>query len=327
MEAQFPILIVAGAVFLVLFLLIAAFSGPSVGKAQGRRLSSIKDRHGISTEAAMAAQMRKTIASRGLGAKNNNRLANSLPNKALMETRLRKTGKKIPLATYMIVNIVIFAVVAGIFWLNGMPVLLAVLIGLATGLGIPHGVIGNMIKKRIQKFTDRFPDAIDLLVRGLRSGLPISETLGVVSNEIPGPVGEEFKLVTERIKIGKTMEAALLESAEMISTPEFQFFGITLAIQRETGGNLAETLSNLSEVLRKRAQMKLKIKAMSSEAKASAYIVGALPFFVFGIVWMSNPQYVAGFFTETRLMIAGGGALVWMGIGVFIMRQMISFEI
>ncbi len=326
MESQLPILIVAGAVFLILFLLIAAFSGPSVGKAQGRRLSSIKDRHGASAESAMAAQMRKTIAARGLN-QNNNKLANALPNKALMETRLRKTGKKIPLATYMMINLALFAVVAGIMWLNGMPILLAILMGLAVGMGIPHGVIGNMIKKRIQKFTDRFPDAIDLLVRGLRSGLPISETLGVVSTEIPGPVGEEFKLVTERIKIGKSMDTALQESAEMISTPEFQFFGITLAIQRETGGNLAETLSNLSEVLRKRAQMKLKIKAMSSEAKASAYIVGALPFFVFGIVWMSNPQYVAGFFTETRLMIAGGGALVWMGIGVFIMKQMISFEI
>jgi tight adherence protein B len=325
MDGQLPILIVAGAIFLVLFLLIAAFSGPSVGKAQDRRLSGIKDRHGSSAEAAMQAQMRKTIASRTMN--NNNSLANALPNKALMELRLRKTGKKIPLATYMIINMVIFAVISGIFWLNGMPILLCALIGLAVGLGIPHGVIGNMIKKRVQKFNDRFPDAIDLLVRGLRSGLPISETLSVVSSEIPGPVGEEFKLVTERIKIGKTMEQSLAESAEMIDTPEFQFFGITLAIQRETGGNLAETLSNLSDVLRRRAQMKLKIKAMSSEAKASAYIVGALPFFVFAIVWYMNPEYVAGFFTETRLMIAGGGALVWMGIGVFIMRQMINFEI
>src|SRR3546814_652273 len=120
----------------------------------------------------------------------------------------------------------------------------------------------------ITRFTVNFPDALELLVRGLRSGLPISETLGVVASEIPGPVGEEFKLITERIKIGRTMDAALQETADRLGTPEFQFFVITLTIQRETGGNLAETLSNLADVLRKRAQMKLKIKAMSSESKA-----------------------------------------------------------
>ncbi|MBA4747982.1 MAG: type II secretion system F family protein, partial [Sphingopyxis sp.] len=126
---------------------------------------------------------------------------------------------------------------------------------------------------------------------------------------------------------GKTMEAALQESADMLATPEFQFFCITIAIQRETGGNLAETLNNLSDVLRKRAQMKLKIRAMSSEAKASAYIVGALPFFVFGLVWTMNPTYLAGFFYDERLIITGIGGMVWMAIGVGIMAKMISFEI
>ena len=148
-----------------------------------------------------------------------------------------------------------------------------------------------------------------------------------MSQELPGPVGEEFRGIVERIRIGNTMEQALQESAEMLGTPEFQFFCITIAIQRETGGNLAETLANLSDVLRKRAQMKLKIKAMSSEAKASAYIVGALPFFVFGVVWSMNPGYLQGFFFEQRLIVAGLGGLVWMSIGAFIMSRMISFEI
>jgi tight adherence protein B len=123
------------------------------------------------------------------------------------------------------------------------------------------------------------------------------------------------------------MEEALQETADRLNTAEFSFFCITLAIQRETGGNLAETLANLADVLRKRAQMKLKIKAMSSEAKASAYIVGALPFIVFGLIYMMNPQYVAGFFSEDRLIVAGLGAMVWMSIGVFIMGQMVNFEI
>ena len=129
------------------------------------------------------------------------------------------------------------------------------------------------------------------------------------------------------MKIGRTMEAALQDTADRLGTPEIQFFVITLAIQRETGGNLAETLNNLSEVLRKRSQMKLKIRAMSSESKASAWIVGALPFIVFGLIWVINNEYMAKFFADERLMIAGGGGLIWMGIGVFIMSKMIDFEI
>jgi tight adherence protein B len=123
------------------------------------------------------------------------------------------------------------------------------------------------------------------------------------------------------------MEAALQESADRVGTPEFQFFVIALAIQRETGGNLAETLANLADVLRKRAQMRLKIRAMSSESKASAYIIGALPFIVFGLLYVMNPTYMVTFFTDQRLIIAGVGGIVWMSIGAFIMAKMIAFEI
>jgi tight adherence protein B len=188
-------------------------------------------------------------------------------------------------------------------------------------------VIGKLIKKRVAKFTAKFPDAIELMVRGLRSGLPISETLGIVADEIPGPVMEEFRAVSDKMKIGRTMEVALQETADRLGTPEFQFFVITLAIQRETGGNLAETLGNLADVLRKRAQMKLKIRAMSSESKASAWIVGSLPFIVFVMVWFVNQKYMAPFFRDERLMITGTGGLIWMGIGVFIMAKMCDFEI
>ena len=125
----------------------------------------------------------------------------------------------------------------------------------------------------------------------------------------------------------RTMEAALQDTADRLGTPEYQFFVITLAIQRETGGNLAETLSNLADVLRKRAQMKLKIRAMSSESKASAWIVGSLPFVVFTLVWFINPTYMSNFFTDQRLMVAGIGGLIWMSIGAFIMAKMVNFEI
>jgi tight adherence protein B len=208
-----------------------------------------------------------------------------------------------------------------------MPLLLGVMVGLFVGIGLPHYVVGKLIKRRVGKFNARFPDALELMVRGLRSGLPITETMGVVANELPGPIGEEFRAVTDKMKIGRTMEVALQEAADRLGTAELQFFVVTLAIQRETGGNLAETLANLADVLRKRAQMRLKIRAMSSESKASAWIVGSLPFIVFVLIYWQTPDYMNHFFTDQRLIIAGLGGMVWMGIGVFIMAKMVNFEI
>jgi tight adherence protein B len=319
------VFLIIAAAFAAFALLVLLLGGPSVGKAKNRRLAMLKDRHAASTEAVVAAQMRKTIQSGGAAGKNN--ISSLMPRREEMEKRLRRTGKTWNVSQYMFASMGLFVFMTGLLLVFRSPILLAVLIGTMVGIGLPYLIVGRLIKKRVTKFTARFPDAIDLLVRGLRSGLPVTETFQVVSQELPGPVGEEFKGVIERIRIGNTMEAALQESAEMLGTPEFQFFCITIAIQRETGGNLAETLGNLSDVLRKRAQMKLKIRAMSSEAKASAYIVGALPFFVFGIVWSMNPDYLRGFFVEERLMITGMGGLIWMSIGAFIMSRMISFEI
>lgn len=318
-----PLILTIAAAVVALGMLAMALTGPSAAKAKTRRLSSVRDRHANSTEAVVAAQMRKTIAASSSGTN----ISSLMPRRELMELRLRRTGKTWNLNQYMFACMGLFVVATAGLFLVRAPLMLGALVGLMIGIGLPNMYIGRLIKKRVNAFTTRFPDAIDLLVRGLRSGLPVTETFQVVSQELPGPVGEEFKGVVERIRIGNTMEAALQESAVMLDTPEFKFFCITIAIQRETGGNLAETLSNLSDVLRKRAQMKLKIRAMSSEAKASAYIVGALPFFVFGIVWMMNPEYLAGFFYEQRLIVTGLGGLVWMSIGAFIMKQMISFEI
>lgn len=307
-----------------LVLLILAFAGPSAGKATSRRLGVVKARHSDNASALVEQQMRKAIAARkplsfaaGVEMSKIDRL----------RLRLAKTGKKWTLQQYFYASAGIAAVVFAGLLFKGAPLYLASAVGLLLGLGLPHFVVGFLINKRLMKFTAGFPDAIELLVRGLRSGLPVSETLTVVAKEIPGPVGEEFRMVTEKIRIGKSMEDALQDTADRLGTAEFQFFVITLAIQRETGGNLSETLSNLADVLRKRAQMKLKIRAMSSESKASAYIIGSLPFFVFGMVWNVNQKYLAGFFYEPRLMIAGMIGIVWMSIGAFIMAKMINFEI
>lgn len=307
-----------------LVILIFAFSGPSAEKEGSRRLGDLKLRHSDSENAKVEAQMRKEVASRKPRFNNDQSKMTKIE---LLSNRLAQTGRPWTLSQYFYVCLGIAAVLALlIFFQFGSP-LLGILIGLAAGFGLPHMAISFLIGKRIGKFTTNFPDAIELLVRGLRSGLPVSETLNVIAKEVPGPVGEEFKEVTERIKIGRTMEDALQASAIKLNTPEFNFFCITLAIQRETGGNLAETLSNLSDVLRKRAQMKLKIKAMSSESKASAYIVGSLPFIVFCMIYYINPDYIGGFFVDERLMITGLGGLVWLSLGAFIMAKMVSFEI
>jgi tight adherence protein B len=320
-----PTIMIALGVFATLTMLVFAFTGPSVGKAQSRRLGNIKARHVASPANLMEAQIRKISAKRTTRMDG---IAQALiPNPTLMRLRLSKTGKDWKLSGYLIATVSIAVVLAGLLLFRGTPIWLALLGAMAIGLFIPHYVVGYLIKGRIKNFTKKLPDAIELIVRGLRSGLPIGETLGIVASEIPGPIGVEFRGVIDRIRIGRTMDVALQETADRIGTPEFQFFCITLAIQRETGGNLAETLSNLANVLRNRAQMKLKISAMSSESKASAYIIGSLPFIIFVLILFINYNYMGKFFTEPRLIIAGIGGMVWMSIGAFIMAQMISFEI
>ena len=310
----------------VLFMLFHAFRGPSASKAAKRRMELLKERHAEGVLAANAqAQIRKLMANRAGRIEG---FASSLiPRPALLRKRLEQTGKSWTLGKYAMTSIGIIVVVAAGMMIRGAPFLLALFVALFVGIGLPHFIVGKMITRRVTKFTSNFPDAIELMVRGLRSGLPITETLGIVAQEIGGPVGLEFRAVSDKMKIGRTMEAALQETADRLGTAEFQFFVITLAIQRETGGNLAETLSNLADVLRKRTMMKLKIRAMSSESKASAYIIGSLPFVVFTMVWFINPKYMGGFFVDERLMVAGLGGMVWMGIGAFIMAKMINFEI
>jgi tight adherence protein B len=308
-----------------LLLVFMAFRGPSASKNLKRRIELVKERHGDTIAGNAQAQIRKLFAERT--SRIEGYASTLIPKPALLRQRLEQTGKNISLGKYAIVCIGITALLAIGLTMRGAPFILSLMLGLFFGIGGPHFAIGRMIKRRLNKFTTNFPDAIELMVRGLRSGLPITETLGIVAGEIPGPVGVEFRMVSDKMKIGRTMEAALQDTADRLGTPEFQFFVITLAIQRETGGNLAETLSNLSDVLRKRAQMKLKIRAMSSESKASAYIVGSLPFVVFGLVWMINPHYMQGFFSDQRLMVAGVGGMIWMAIGGAIMAKMCNFEI
>ncbi|MBB4616202.1 type II secretion system F family protein [Sphingomonas abaci] len=319
-----PLILIAGGAAMVLAMLALAFSGPSASRAQTRRIAALRERHG-------RAEMAVDPQARGIAAVRDTRMdvavGRLLPNRELLAKRLAMTGKDWTVGQYGLATAGLGVATLMLLMMKGAPLMLTLFAAMVVGGGVPHFVVGRVIGRRVAKFTQRFPDAIDLLVRGLRSGLPISETMGVVGAEVEGPVGEEFRAVSDKMKIGRSMDAALQETADRLGTPEFQFFVITIAIQRETGGNLAETLANLADVLRKRGQMKLKIRAMSSESKASAYIVGSLPFIVFGLIWMINNEYMKNFFTDERLMVVGMGGLLWMGIGGFIMAKMVSFEI
>lgn len=317
--------VLAGAAIMVL-LLVFAFAGPSAEKARARRLTSLRERHsGYGSDVAMAAQLRKITGKRDSSM--DAAMMRFLPRPAVLKKRLAMTGKTWTVGQYGMATGGLIVVIGALLIIRGAPIAFALLIALAVGVGLPHFVVGYFIKRRVGKFNAKFPDAIELLVRGLRSGLPISETMGVVGAEVPGPVGEEFRAVSDKMKIGRTMDSALQDTADRLGTPEFQFFVISIAIQRETGGNLAETLANLATVLRQRGQMKLKIKAMSSESKASAYIVGSLPFIVFVLIMWISPAYMGSFFTDQRLIVAGIGGMIWMATGGLIMAKMVNFEI
>ena len=294
-----------------------------------RRLEAVRLRHAVTTPDRKEAQPRRFSTTNSSQPAVSARSAPSSLTAigARIADRLHRTGHGWSLRRYVQASLAIGAGLATITLVKTGSPATALLLGLATGAGLPHMTVGHVIARRQRAFITKLPEAIELLVCGLRAGLPVSETLGLVTNEVPGPVGEEFKLVTERMRIGRGMEDALIESAERLGLPEFNFFCITLAIHRETGGNLTETLVNLADVLRRRAAMSLKIRALSSESRASAMILGALPFVVFAIIWAADASYLAAFFTDQRLVITGLFSVVWMSIGAVVMAKLVSFDI
>ncbi len=183
---------------------------------------------------------------------------------------------------------------------------------------------GDMVANRFMK---QLPDALDTIIRGIRSGLPVIECVGTVGQEFEAPVGPYFQMVSERVQLGEPLEGALWRVARVIDKPEMDFLAISISIQMETGGSLAEALGNLADLLRKRSQMKLKIKAISSEARASAMIIGALPFLMLALLSSMAPEYVGPLFTDPRGHMMLGAALASITIGAFIMWRMTQFEI
>jgi tight adherence protein B len=252
----------------------------------------------------------------------------ALPNPDKLRTRLARTGKKISIAEYLLINALLVSILFAAFhFLFGLKLLPSLLIGFAAGLWLPHMVIGMQGTKRCKNFIKFFPESIDAMVRGIRSGLPIVESIKTVGQEMPDPIGPEFRTISDAVRMGRTMEEAMWDVAKRIDIPEYRYLIIALSIQRETGGNLAETLANVGEVLRKRRHIKLKIKAMSSEAKASAMILGALPFIVSLVLGLVAGDYIMLLVNDPRGNILLAIAFSMLGFGIWIMGQMINFEI
>ena len=215
----------------------------------------------------------------------------------------------------------------GVILLTGLPPIAALFMTVFGWLGLPRFLLKFLAKRRIGKFNAHFADAIDIIVRGIRSGLPIGETFNIIMREMQGPLGEEFRLIVESQRLGLTLDEALARANDRVPSPELRFFAIMLAIQHSTGGNLAETLAKLSEMLRARKRMRDKVSAMSSEAKASAMIIGSLPPAVALMLAFLSPKYIAILFTDHlgHLVLMAGAAFAT--IGVLIMRKMINFDI
>jgi tight adherence protein B len=210
--------------------------------------------------------------------------------------------------------------------IQGQALLVMVLVPFATGLGLPRWVLSFLKKRREKMFTENFAGAIDVIVRSVKSGLPTNDALRIVSTEFRDPVGGEFKRLIESMKVGVTLEQALKKMYENMPTAEVSFFAIVMTIQLKTGGNLAEALGNLSAVLRDRKRLQGKIKAMSSEAKASAMIIGSLPPGVATIVYLTAPAYISVLFTTRMGNVLLAICAFWMGTGIMVMKKMMNFK-
>ena len=327
---QTLIFVIAGIVALIVFLFgLALFSAVNGPRAKlKRRMNAVIGNEALATLGDGSSSARS-------GARRKKQIQQKL--KAVEDVREKRKGHrlreklihaglKISPKVYFLLSAVSGVLCMGGYYLSGEPKIGLIAAALVGFLGLPRFVLNYMIKKRVNKFTVLFPDAIDIIVRGVRSGLPVGECLNIIGREMPDPIGSEMRLVTEGIKIGMTMNDAMQRMSDHIPSQELRFFTIVLATQQTTGGNLAETLAKLSEILRARKKMREKVKAMSAEAKASAGIIGSLPLVLGTVLAFIAPDYIGLLFTTSpgNFMLGIGAAVMFTG--VMVMRKMVNFD-
>jgi tight adherence protein B len=243
-----------------------------------------------------------------------------------LRRRIEQAGLRMSPRDFWIASAILAAAVAIACVLTHQSILVIVLAAFGAGLGLPRWALHFLRKRRLAKFTKEFANAIDVIVRSVRTGLPTTEALKIVAKEIAEPVGSEFTKLTEGLKVGVTLEQGLRRMYESVPTAEANFFGIVMTIQQKSGGNLSEALSNLSGILRDRKRLQDRIAAMSSEAKASALIIGSLPPGFLMLIYMASPGYIMPLFTERLGNLFLAGCVVWMAAGIYVMRRMINFK-
>jgi tight adherence protein B len=308
----------------VLFFYVASDSGR---RRQEKRVAGMRDR-AMGTAIAIEHASQASAVKRETDTTLDALVRRFMPKPDQLRLRLQRTGRKISIGQYGAAIFVLGLVVGVACWLvfDFKPIV-AGMVGLGVGIWFPHLAVGYMISRRQNQFTDRFPEGLDIIVRGLRAGLPIAESIVNARSEVPEPVRSVYGQIADGVNLGQNLEDAIGDAAKIIDTAELKFFAVSLSVQRETGGNLAETLANLAEILRRRRQMKLKVKAMSSEARASAYILGSLPFIMFGLIFFVNTGYAMELFTDPRGMVMVGVGIFMMMLGIGIMIKMVNFEI
>lgn len=290
-------------------------------RAEKRRAAvAVRERKAASSVQADRAQRKKQIAADVKG------LENASRRRVTLTARLEQAGLAITPRQFIVACIGL-GVLAGLltFVQSGSP-LIAGMVAVVAGGGAPQLALRRMRRRRINKFVANFPNAIDLVVRGVKAGLPLGDTMRIAANETVEPVKTEFRKIVEAISLGLTLPEAVERMAQRVPITETNFFSIVIAIQGQAGGNLSEAMGNLSRVLRERKKMKGKISAMSMEAKASAVIIGAVPFLVVGALYVSSPKYVSLLWTTTHGKMIAAAGLGWMAIGLAMMKKMISFD-
>ncbi|PTM97281.1 type II secretion system F family protein [Mycoplana dimorpha] len=244
-----------------------------------------------------------------------------------LKAKLSQAGLPLSPAKFVAIGIAFgfFLMIAA--FVAGAPLFLAAGIFVIAGFGIPRWVLNFLVKRRMNSFLEEFPNSLDVMVRSIKSGLPLTDALRLIAAEGQEPVKSEFRRVIESQQMGLSVPDACARMFTSIPLQEVNFFSIVIAIQSQAGGNLSEALSNLSRVLRERRKMRAKISAMSMEAKASAAIIGALPFIVMLLVYLTSPDYIMILFTDPRGHLILGCSAVWMSMGILMMRNMINFDI
>ncbi len=247
-------------------------------------------------------------------------------NKISLSTRLTQAGLDWSAQKFMIMSGILAAICFAVAMLAGGGLLAAAGLAFAAGFGLPRWGLSYLKKRREKNFLKALPDAVDVIVRGIKAGLPLFESIKVVAADAPEPLRGEFLAIIETQAIGMPLGEACARLYDRMPVPEANFFGIVISIQQKSGGNLSEALGNLSKVLRDRKKMAEKIQAMSMEAKASAAIIGSLPPIVMILVYLSTPQYISLLWTHPTGQLMLVGCVIWMSIGIFVMKRMINFD-